>query len=56
MKQEQQQAIALMRYGAIAPLATELDDRYPYYDELSAKGISGPDGRIHHFVSSTIER
>ena len=38
MKQEQQQAIALMRYGAIAPLVTGLDDRYPsmqaYYEEV----------------------
>ena len=60
MKQEQQQAIALMRYGAIAPLVTGLDDRYPsmqaYYDELSAKGLTGPDGRLHHFAPSTIER
>ena len=60
MKQEQQQAIALMRYGAIAPLVTGLDDRYPsmqaYYDEVSAKGLVGPDGRLHHFAPSTIER
>lgn len=45
MKQEQQQAIALMRYGAIAPLVTGLDDRYPsmqaYYEEVSAKGLTG---------------
>ena len=60
MKQEQQQAIALMRYGAIAPLVTGLDDRYPsmqaYYEEVSAKGLTGPDGRNHHFAPSTIER
>lgn len=60
MKQEQQQAIALMRYGAIAPLVTGLDDRYPsmqaYYEEVSARGLTRPDGRTHHFAPSTIER
>ena len=49
-----------MRYGAIAPLVTGLDDRYPsmqaYYEEVSAKGLTGPDGRNHHFAPSTIER
>ena len=36
-----------MRYGAIAPLVTGLDDRYPsmqaYYEEVSAKprGLPG---------------
>ena len=29
MKQEKQQAIALMRYGAIAPLIAGLDEDYP---------------------------
>lgn len=60
MKQEQQQAIALMRYAAISPVVTGLDEKYPsmqaYYDEVSAKGITGTDGRIHHFAPSTIER
>ena len=60
MKQEQQQEIALMRYAAISPVVTGLDERYhsmqAYYDEVSAKGITGADGRIHHFAPSTIER
>lgn len=60
MKQEQQQAIALMRYAAISPAITGLDERYPsmqaYYEEVSAKGFTGPDGRVHHFAPSTIER
>lgn len=60
MKQEQQQAIALMRYAAISPVVTGLDEKYPsmqaYYDEVSAKGITGTDGRTHHFAPSTIER
>lgn len=29
MKQEKQQEIALMRYGAIAPMIAGLDERYP---------------------------
>ena len=32
MKQEKQQAIALMRYGAIAPLIAGLDEDYPPKD------------------------
>ena len=31
MKQEKQQAIALMRYGAIAPLIAGLDEDYPLF-------------------------
>ncbi len=46
MKQEKQQEIALMRYGAIAPIIAGLDERYPsktaFYTEISAKGLSGP--------------
>ena len=46
MKQEKQQAIALMRYGAIAPLIAGLDEDYPsktaFYMELSTKGLVGP--------------
>ena len=41
MKQEKQQAIALMRYGAIAPLIAGLDEDYPsktaFYMELDRK-------------------
>ena len=54
MKQEKQQAIALMRYGAIAPLIAGLDEDYPsktaFYMELSTKGLVGPDGRVHHYA------
>ena len=60
MKQEKQQAIALMRYGAIAPLIAGLDEDYPsktaFYMELSTKGLVGPDGRVHHYAPSTIEK
>ena len=56
MNQEKQQAIALMRYGAIAPLIAGLDEDYPsktaFYTELSTKGLVGPDGRIHHYAPS----
>ena len=47
MKQEKQQEIALMRYGAIAPIIAGLDERYPnktaFYAEISAKGLIGPE-------------
>ena len=54
MKQEKQQEIALMRYGAIAPIIAGLDERYPnktaFYAEISAKGLMGPDGKLHHYA------
>ncbi|MFR8622375.1 hypothetical protein [[Ruminococcus] torques] len=54
MKQEKQQEIALMRYGAIAPIIAGLDERYPsktaFYTEISAKGLMGPDGKLHHYA------
>ena len=60
MKQEQKQEIALMRYGAIAPLIAGLDEEYPsqnaFYEEVAAKGIPGPDGRLRHYAPATIEK
>lgn len=60
MKQEKQHEIALMRYGAIAPIIAGLDERYPsktaFYAEISAKGIHGPDGELHHYAPATIEK
>ena len=60
MKQEQKQEIALMRYGAIAPLIAGLDEDYPsqnaFYEEIAAKGIPGPDGRLRHYAPATIEK
>lgn len=60
MKQEKQQEIALMRYGAIAPIIAGLDERYPsktaFYTEISAKGLLGPDGKLHHYAPATIEK
>lgn len=60
MKQEQKQEIALMRYRAIAPLVAGLDDSFPsqtaFYEAVSAKGITTPDGRLRHFAPATIER
>ena len=60
MKQEKQQEIALMRYSAIAPIIAGLDERYPsktaFYTEISAKGLLGPDGKLHHYAPATIEK
>ena len=59
MDQQKQQDIALMRYGAISPLINGLDESYQtkeeFYQELSVKGITGPDGRLRHYAPSTIE-
>ncbi len=58
MKSKKQQDIALMRYGAIAPLISGLDEKYPskaaFYNEISSRGLTGPDGRIHHYAPATI--
>lgn len=60
MKPEKQQEIALMRYGAIAPLIAGLDENYPsktaFYTEISNKGLVGPDRRVHHYAPATIEK
>jgi putative transposase len=60
MKQEKQQEIALMRYGAIAPMIAGLDEHYPsktaFYSEISEKGLMGPDGKLHHYAPATIEK
>ena len=60
MKEELKQGIALMRYGAIAPLIAGLDEEYPsqnaFYEEIAAKGIVGPDGKVRHYAPATIEK
>lgn len=60
MKPEKQQQIALMRYGAIAPLIAGLDENYPsktaFYNEISNKGVTDSDGRVHHYAPATIEK
>lgn len=39
MKQEKQQEIALMRYGAIAPIIAGLDERYPNKTAFTQKSL-----------------
>ena len=58
MDQERKQDIALMRYSAISPLLTGLSEDYPsqsaYFQEVSRKGITAPDGRTRHYAPKTI--
>lgn len=60
MKQERKQAIALMRYSAIAPLITGLSEEYPsltaFFNAASFKGIIHPDGSLKHYAPGTIEK
>lgn len=60
MDQEKKQAIALMRYSAIAPLITGLSDDYQsltaFFNNASVKGVIHPDGTIKHYAPGTIER
>ncbi|MGN0386836.1 MAG: helix-turn-helix domain-containing protein [Lachnospiraceae bacterium] len=60
MDQEKKQAIALMRYSAIAPLITGLSDDYDsltaFFINASIKGVIHPDGTVKHYAPATIEK
>lgn len=60
MDKEKRQDIALMRYSAIAPLITGMKDDATslkaFFSEVSAKGITAPDGKLRHFAPVTIGR
>ena len=60
MTQDEKQAVALMRYSAIAPLISgSLDPGQSlnsYYLEAAARSYNAPDGSIKHFSPPTIER
>lgn len=56
--ESKKQDIALMRYLAIAPIITELNDDYSsladFFRGVSAKGITAPDGTLKHYAPGTI--
>ena len=60
MDQNKRQAVALMRYSAIAPLIAGTQEDYEslraYYRDVSAKGIKAPDGQIRHYSPGTIQK
>lgn len=60
MDQDKKQAIALMRYSAIAPLIAGTRDGCgslsAYFREVSAKGIRAVNGEIRHYSPGTIEK
>ena len=60
MEQEKKQAVALMRYSAIAPLITGTQDDFvsmsAYFRTVSAKGIKAPDGSIRHYSPGTLQK
>jgi transposase InsO family protein len=60
MTKDQAHAIALMRYFLIAPLVSGLSDQYEskaaFFRDISAKGVSTPNGTIKHFAPSSIKR
>jgi putative transposase len=49
-----------MRYSAIAPLITSLQDDYSsledFFRDASLKGVTAPDGSIKHYAPGTIEK
>ena len=60
MDQNRKQAVALMRYSAIAPLITDTADDCAslsdFFRTASAKGIKAPDGSIRHYSPGTLEK
>lgn len=60
MEESRKQAIALMRYAAISPLITDTAGDYEsqsaYFRDIAAKGIRAPDGSLHHYAPSTIQK
>ena len=60
MEQEKKQGIALMRYGAIAPLVNGLPDGYvsmsEYFREVSERGIRQPNGKTRRYDERTLAR
>lgn len=60
MEHEKKQAVALMRYSAIAPLITGTGDEYEslsaYFRTAAAKGIKAPDGTLRHYSPGTLEK
>lgn len=60
MTQDQSHAIALMRYGIIAPLVSGLSDQYDskeaFFRDASTKGYVTPSGSIKHFSPTSIKR
>ena len=60
MDKEKCKDIALMRYSAIAPLITGLQDDYnsldAFFHDASVKGVTAPDGTVRHYAPGTIEK
>ncbi len=59
MDQEKKQALALMRYSAIAPLITGLSDDFKsltaFFNNASVKGVIHPDGTIKHYAMLPVQ-
>lgn len=60
MTKDRKESIALMRYGAIAPVISGIPDKYPslsaYFREVSQNGILHPNGDTRNYAPSTIEK
>ena len=60
MDQDKKQAIALMRYSAIAPLISgtqaDHDSMNSFFREISDKGLMPPNGKLRHYSPATIKK
>lgn len=59
MDDDKKKNLALMKYGAIAPIINELPEEYSsyseYFDRVSAKGIIDWNGSVRYYAANTIE-
>lgn len=59
MTKDRKQSIALMRYGAIAPVISGVPEEYSslseYFRDVSQKGILHPNGETRNYAPGTIE-
>ena len=60
MTKDHKQSIALMRYGAIAPVISGVPENYSslseYFRETSQNGVLHPSGEIRNYAPATIEK
>ena len=60
METDKQRSIALMRYGAIAPVIPGLPEEYAslsaYFRDVSQNGILHPTGELRNYAPATIEK
>jgi len=59
MDEEKRKDIALMRYSAIVPLITGMQEEYSskdaFFRDVSLRGVKAPEGTVRHYAPGTIK-